>query len=206
MDYLYPTSNPSPEMGEPAVEPQPANGNFRAPLVAFLIELIQTLVLAGILYGMIDVVVARVRVENISMKPTLEPGEFLLVNKFAYKAGSLNRGDIVIFHYNSTEDYIKRLIGLPGDRIEIQKGKVKVNDTVLDEPYIAAPPSYTGVWDVPAGSVFVLGDNRNSSSDSHSWGFVPLDKVIGKALVIYWPFKDAKILTHPTIVNASSMK
>jgi signal peptidase I len=188
----------------PVTEPVISPAGTHAPLVAFLGELIQTLVLAFVLYIMIDMVIARVRVENISMRPTLEPGEFLLVNKMAYKFSGFSRGDIVVFHYDAKEDYIKRLIGLPGDTVEVQDGKVKVNKTILDEPYVVVPPSYNGVWQVPAGSIFVLGDNRNQSSDSHSWGFVPLEKIVGKALVIYWPVKNVKVLTHPTIVNAES--
>ncbi|NLF49527.1 MAG: signal peptidase I [Leptolinea sp.] len=193
-----------PEAGE-ITEPIEITVSFwKKPVVSFLLELIQTLILAAILYFMIDFVIARVRVENISMKPTLQPGEFLLVNKMAYKLGEMKRGDIVIFHHTAEEDYIKRLIGLPGDLVEIRNKVVKVNEKVLDEPYIAALPSYNGKWVVPEGSIFVLGDNRNQSSDSHSWGFVPREKVIGKALAIYWPIENAQVLTHPDIVKASN--
>jgi signal peptidase I len=140
------------------------------------------------------------------MKPTLVPGEFLLVNKLAYKFSGMTRGDIVVFHYppQPSEDYIKRLVGLPGDTVKISKGQVTVNQQLLTEPYIMADPSYSGEWQVPAGSIFVLGDNRNSSSDSHVWGFVPVDNIMGKAIVIYWPLQNAHILTHPDIVNAAS--
>ncbi len=206
MDNLPPIQS-TPALTEPSVVEQDVNPEkHRSPVITFLLELIQTLVLAVVLYVMIDTVIARVRVENISMRPTLEPGEFLLVNKLAYKLGSTSRGDIVVFHYplNPDEDYIKRLIGLPGDVVNIQNGIVKVNQNSLDEPYISAPPGYNGEWEVPAGSVFVLGDNRNQSSDSHAWGFVPLEKIVGKALVIYWPIKNAQVLSHPNIVNAAS--
>jgi len=102
------------------------------------------------------------------------------------------------------EDYIKRVIGLPGDEVRIEGGMVYVNGSLLDEPYIAAPPSYPGVWAVPEDSFFVLGDNRNQSSDSHSWGFVPLENIVGKALVVYWPLDQIKTLYHPLIVNAAN--
>jgi signal peptidase I len=194
---ISPVTEPS------AIELEGQPGNNRSRIVTFLLELVQTLVLAIILYVLIDTVIARVRVENISMQPTLEAGEFLLVNKLAYKTSNMSRGDIVVFHFSPTEDYIKRLIGLPGDVVEVQNGTVKVNQHPLDEPYISAPPKYNGVWEIPAGSIFVLGDNRNQSSDSHAWGFVSLEKVVGKALVIYWPVKNAQILTHPNIVNAA---
>lgn len=204
MDNYSPLQSEEPLQDFPVTEPMVKPAFWQSTLGVFLIELIETLALAGILYGMIDFVVARVRVENISMRPTLEPGEFLLVNKMAYKAGEMNRGDIVIFHHTSKEDYIKRLIGIPGDKVEIQHGTVTVNGQILDEPYIAAAPNYNGVWDVPQGSIFVLGDNRNQSSDSHSWGFVPIDTLMGKALAIYWPIQNAKVLTHPSIVNAAA--
>lgn len=149
---------------------------------------------------------ARVRVDNISMLPTLQPGEFLLVNKIEYKLGSVQRGDIVVFHYplNPSEDYIKRVIGIPGDTVTISNNKVMVNDQTLTELYISAQPVYSGTWQVPEGKVFVLGDNRNQSSDSHSWGYVPFENIVGRALVVYWPLDQFKILSHPQIVSAAS--
>jgi signal peptidase I len=126
-----------------------------------------------------------------------------LVNKLAYRFGEPDHGDVVIFHYpaNPQEDYIKRVIGVPGDEILIQDGRVTVNGTELNEPYISAPPTYRGSWIVPENQIFVLGDNRNQSSDSHSWGFVPFENLVGKALVVYWPVDQIKTLTHPLSVN-----
>lgn len=167
-------------------------------------EIFQTLLLAFVLYFAIDAVVARVRVENISMQPTLKPGEFVLVHKLAYRFGEIHRGDIVVFHYSPQEDYIKRVIGLPGDSIEIADGLVKVNGYALKEPYINAPPMYNGSWQVPEGKVFVLGDNRNQSSDSHTWGFVPIDNIVGKAFVVYWPLEEMKVLTTQITVIAKN--
>ncbi|WP_299026711.1 signal peptidase I [uncultured Thermanaerothrix sp.] len=168
-------------------------------------EALQVIVLALLLYFVIDTFIARVRVENISMQPTLKPGEFVIVNKVAYRTGQVRRGDVIVFRYpmNPREDYIKRVIGLPGDHIEIKDGKVFVNGQALEEPYVAASPSYNGVWDVPPGQLFVLGDNRNQSSDSHSWGFVPIENVVGKALLVYWPPSEIKLLTPSSIVNAA---
>jgi signal peptidase I len=129
----------------------------------------------------------------------------ILVSKLAYTLGEPRHGDVVIFHApnNPGEDYIKRIVGVPGDQVDIANNEVHVNGVLLNEPYIAAAPGYNGSWTVPAESLFVLGDNRNSSSDSHAWGYVPLDKVIGKALFIYWPFREIKSLTQPDIVIAS---
>lgn len=181
----------------------PVKERRKAPiLIRVLLEILETLVIAMVLYFLIDSVVARVIVENISMKPTLQPGEFLLVNKLAYRFSEFQRGDVVVFHHSAQEDYIKRVIGVPGDQVTVGGGQVVVNGIPLDEPYISAPPEYTGSWSVPKGMLFVLGDNRNLSSDSHKWGFISQGSVVGKALVVYWPLTEAKLLTQPLIVNA----
>jgi len=192
---------PLPEITPPPVEQVDKGKQLRA---AFL-EIIETLLLAVLLYFAIDFVFARVRVLNISMQPTLVEGDVILVNKLAYKLGKMHTGDIVIFHNPNdlAEDYIKRLIGKPGDFVEVTDGIVYVNGVALDEPYIAEIPRYTGSWQVPEGSVFVLGDNRNQSSDSHAWGFVPLEDLVGKALVVYWPLEAMKIISHPDAAYAN---
>jgi signal peptidase I len=162
-------------------------------------EIIQTLLMAAILYFAIDAVFERVMVLNISMQPTLYEGNLILVNRLAYKLGEMETGDVIVFHNPNSldEDYIKRLIGKPGDIVTAAGGKVSVNGKVLNEPYIKSPPEYTGTWEVPQDSVFVLGDNRNSSYDSHSWGFLPLEDVVGKALVVYWPLDSITVISHP---------
>jgi len=186
------------------IEVDPGSDRKRPSPFRILLEVVETLAIAAVLYFAIDFVVARVRVENISMLPTLQPGEFVLVNKMAYRFGDFHRGDIVVFHYSPQEDYIKRVIGVPGDLIEVGGGQVSVNGQVLDEPYISADPQYNGAWQVPADSLFVLGDNRNQSSDSHRWGFVSEQSVVGEALVVYWPLDEVKILAQPLIVKANN--
>ncbi len=186
----------SPESMEDTQQPgQPKQSVLRG----ILVEILQTLILAVVLYFAIDAVFARVRVINISMQPTFYEGDVLLVNKLAYKLGMMHTGDVVIFHNPNflEEDYIKRLIGKPGDVVTAANGVISVNGIPLTEPYIAQAPNYSGEWVVPAGSVFVLGDNRNSSSDSHSWGFVPVEDLVGKALLVYWPFDAVKIIHQP---------
>jgi len=191
------------------IEPDPGekstNKITRGEIFGWLIDGVETIILALVMFVIINALTSRVRVENISMLPTLNPGELILVNKLAYKLGDPHHGDVVIFHApnNPGEDYIKRIIGVPGDEVTIGSGRVIVNGVVLNEPYIAAAPNYNGSWIVPEDSLFVLGDNRNSSSDSHAWGFVPLDEVIGKALFIYWPISKIGSLTQPDIVTAS---
>jgi signal peptidase I len=162
-----------------------------------VLDFIETVVLSLFLFLGINAVTARIRVESISMQPTLYAGDLVLVNKLAYKFGLPDRGDIIIFHYPpdpNREPYIKRVIGIPGDIIRVAEGKILINDEVIAEPYLKVTPNYEGDWVVPEGSLFVLGDNRNRSSDSHSWGMVPLKNVMGRALVVYWPPKDWKAL------------
>ena len=133
------------------------------------------------------------------MVPTLQNGEFVLVNRLAYRMGAPQRGDIIVFHFPvdpTSQDLIKRVIGLPGDRIAVSNGIVSVNGQKLIEPYIAAAPIYDGAWQIPANNLFVLGDNRNDSSDSHSWGMLPLNEIVGKAVFIYWPFPEWKLIDH----------
>jgi len=193
-------------ISEPVLETKPARKGWRTGgCFGYLVDTVETVLLAVILFLAINAISARVRVENISMQPTLYQGEFVLVNKIAYKIGQPHHGDVIVFHYprDPKQDYIKRLIGLPGDQIRIQNNQVFVNNYQLDEPYLAAEPAYTGTWLVPAGNFFVLGDNRNQSSDSHVWGYVPTDLVVGKALVVYWPLSNLQILDHPDIVKAA---
>jgi signal peptidase I len=178
----------------------------RTVWIRFLLETLQTVILAVVLYFIIDSVVARVRVENISMEPTLQPGEFVLVNKIVYRFGEVRHGDIIVFHFpqNPAEDYIKRIIGVAGDKVVIKNQEVFINDQAIEENYTAAPPDYNGQWVVPPDNLFVLGDNRNQSSDSHSWGFVPMKLVVGKAEVIYWPFNEVRSLSQPFVVKAAN--
>lgn len=204
-DYNVP-EHPTLEDSNPNLASHGGQESNRSLLKPFL-ELLQTLALAAILYFAVDALLARVIVENISMEPTLYPGNFVLVNRVAYRWGGQPKvGEIVIFHnpQNLSVDYIKRIIGTPGDNVLAQNGKIYVNGTALDEPYISAPPEYSGQWTVPADSIFVLGDNRNNSEDSHIWGFVPMKDVIGKALVVYWPVDSVKIVAHPTMANAGT--
>ena len=168
----------------------------------FFLDIIETLILAVVLFFGINAVSARVRVDGFSMRPTLDDGEFVLVSKLNYKLSNVQRGDIIVFHYpmDPEQELIKRVIGLPGDRIEVNEGIVYVNGQALEEPYIAAPPAYSSQWNVPEDRLFVLGDNRNDSSDSHSWGFLPFENVVGKAVLIYWPPPMWDVIKHKELL------
>ena len=156
-------------------------------------ELIETLVLTLVIFLLIRFAAPNFRIEGFSMEPNFHDGQHLFVNRLTYWWHPPERGDVIVFvpPNNTTRDFIKRVIGLPGDRIEIVNGRVSVNNQPLDEPYPLNPASYSaGPLTVPPGEYLVLGDNRNNSSDSHSWGTVAGDKIIGKAWVSYWPPQD----------------
>jgi len=167
----------------------------------FFLDILETVLLSAALFLVINALSARVRVDGFSMMPTLENGEFVLVNRLAYRFGEIGRGDIIVFHFplDVQQDLIKRVIGLPGETVSIRNGAVFVNGLRLEEPYIAAAPFYQGEWTVPEGSLFVLGDNRNDSSDSHSWGLLSQEQVIGKAILIYWPVNNFTLLNTHTV-------
>jgi signal peptidase I len=171
----------------------------------FALDALETILLSLVLFLGINAVSARIRIESISMQPTLHAGNFVIVNKLAYKLGSPHRGEVIIFHFPPDPDrepYIKRVIGLPGDEVRVADGEVYINGHPLIEPYINVAPMYEGSWTVPGDSLFVLGDNRNSSSDSHQWGMVPLINVIGKAEVVYWPPAQWKTLSQDSAFAA----
>ncbi len=180
----------------------------------FLWELIQTVALTLLIFVAMRSVVQNFKVEGTSMEPTLHHNEFLIINKAAYTrvdgtpfehlvAYASNgtsgpkflfaepaRGEIIVFRYpqQPDKDFIKRIIGVPGDLVEVRAGRVYLNGKLLDEPYIREGATYDlPPKVVPPGQYFVLGDNRPNSSDSHVWGFVPADNLIGKAWLAYWP-------------------
>lgn len=193
------------EYSQPEETLEPEEAPKDSPSIKqFIVDLLETVLLAVILFFAINTVSARVRVDGFSMVPTLQDGEYVLVNRLAYRNSTPDRGDIIVFVSPQSPDLdlIKRVIGLPGDTVRIYEGKVQVNNQVLEEPYIAAAPVYNGEWNVPEGNLFVLGDNRNDSSDSHAWGLLPTENVIGKAILIYWPIPEWNMINHVETVAA----
>jgi len=172
----------------------------------FFLDILETVILAVVLYFGINAISARVRVDGLSMNPTLQNGEYVLVNRLAYKTGEPQRGDIIVFSFplDQKQDLIKRIIGLPGETITVRNGEVLINGEKLEEPYIAQSPIYSGEWTVPDGQLFVLGDNRNDSKDSHQWNYLPVENIIGKALLIYWPPPEWKLINHTEEVFAQT--
>jgi signal peptidase I len=168
-------------------------------LRAFLLETLETLVLAIVLFLIINTLTARIRVDGSSMLPSLNHNNYVIINRLAFRLGDVKRGDVVVFEFphNNDEDYIKRVIALPGDTIGISDGLVYINGQPIVEPYIMAPivTNYPEVT-IPQDMVYVMGDNRNDSSDSRRWGPLSVDELIGKAVFIYWPFSDFGLVEH----------
>ncbi len=162
---------------------------------SMLKEYLDSFIVAGILAIFIITYVARsFYIPSESMLPTLKVNDYILVNRFVYKMASPSRGEVIVFHpphvKNPEEtDFIKRIVGVENDVVEVANGVLYLNGLPQDEPFIkeaieADFPAYR----VPPGHVFVMGDNRNNSDDSRYWGPLPLENIVGKAFVIFWPF------------------
>jgi signal peptidase I len=193
---ITPPLPPAPEAA-PGAEPVGALSDIQArrstlwSALSWVRDLAFSVLIAVIL---IVFIYQPVKVEGTSMMPALSDQERIFINKFTYHfgLGDIERGDMVVFWYplDPTKSYIKRVIGLPGDRLRIDGGQVYLNGEALVEDYV--PESYRDNVSyeshvVPAGEYFVLGDHRSSSSDSRAWGFVAREKIYGKAVFVYWP-------------------
>jgi signal peptidase I len=184
------------------------------PALGCLFEVVETLVLTVLIFLGIQTFVAQpYRVQQQSMEITLLPDQYVLVDKLTPRWAPYSRGDIIVFDPPETWSsgggvpFIKRIIGVAGDRVELRDGKVYVNGVALDEPYIntdngipqTTDPQAGGLseWLVPAGDLLVMGDNRQNSADSRSFGPIEVSHVIGRAWLRYWPFDTFGILPKP---------
>lgn len=158
----------------------------------FLKEFGKDIIVVAVVVIAVSFFIKPIVVEGVSMSPTLESKDYLLVSRQAYNFGEPERGDIVVFPHDEGTDeklYIKRVIGLPGDHLVIEDGKVYINDKLIKEEYIAE--NYTSGdidYKIPKGRIFVMGDNRGNSSDSRYFGTVKIDQVVGEAFVRLYPF------------------
>jgi len=177
-------------------------------------EIVETLLLAALIFFLVRLVVLNFRVDGESMLPNLDDGQMLLVNRNAYQSFDIGgavyypfdppeRGDIVVFDppRGSDKPYIKRIIGLPGDEVTFGDGHVFINGVMLDEDYIQDRTGCGKRSDncdvvVPEGHVYVLGDHRTNSSDSRVFGPVPIEDIVGKAWLSYWPLDDVGFVPH----------
>ncbi len=172
-----------------------------------LVELAKTFIMAGLLAFGIRTFVAEARyIPSSSMEPTLQINDRLIIEKISYHFQDPERGDVVVFNptqtlkaQNFNDAFIKRVIGTPGDKVEVKAGHVYVNNQLIQEDYIAQPPDYEfGPATVPEGNYLVLGDNRNNSYDSHYWGYVPKQNLIGRAFVRFWPVDRMGAINEPS--------
>lgn len=200
-----PSETPAPPepLAAPVEAPAQASTGTRAR--AFLREIVETVLLTIVIYAVVNFATGRYRVEGDSMLPTVHPNEYVLLDKVSYRLREPERGEIVVFHYpyDQERDFIKRIVGLPGETVAVANGVVTVNGETLTEPYISAPPTYTNTWTVGPNEYFVLGDNRNNSSDSHSWGMLKREFLVGRAMVVYWPMDAWRLVDHFEYVAAA---
>lgn len=184
-------------------------------------ELLEAVILATIVFLLIHTSIRNFKVEGSSMNPTLESGQHLIVNKLVYSQLDMDRlsriipfwqaetpdtryaihpprrGEVIVFHFprDPSKDFVKRVIGLPGEEVEILQGKVYINEQALTEPYLDRPDtSRVGPTRLREKEYFVLGDNRRSSNDSRIWGPVSETYVVGKVWFVYWPFSKVQLL------------
>lgn len=173
--------------------------NQPAAVWLLLRELLETIVLSLVIFLLIRLVIQNYRIESHSMEPNFREGQFILVNKLAFKLGEPSRGEVIVFHNpgNVEEDYIKRVIGLPGDEVEVRGQTIYINGQALAEPYATNPfrDNY-GPMIVPSNHLFVMGDNRGNSSDSRRIGPIPEELIVGQAWLRVWPFDKWGIITH----------
>ncbi|MBX0326251.1 signal peptidase I [Oscillochloris sp. ZM17-4] len=232
IDSSAPSSN-DPPAADGAWEHLPDDEPDEAPPVrvrSVVRELLETAIFILLVFFIVRGIVQNFKIEGSSMEPTLHTGEYILVNKLVYFHFDLNaplrllpgqesldqkiiypfhqprRGDILVFEYprDVSKDYIKRVIGLPGDTLDIHDGKVFVNGSELSEPYLGGAATAclgsrvcgSGPFVIPDGTIFVMGDNRNNSSDSREWDSLPLDRVVGQAWVIYYPVSSWGLVPH----------
>ena len=196
------TDTPSPPTPEPG---QRARG--------LLFELVETLVLTVVIFLGIQTFVAQpYQVQMVSMRNTLQDGQYVLIDKLTPRWSAYARGDIVVFDPPPGwtgppgVPLIKRVIGLPGDRVELRDGKVLVDGRPLDEPYLYAedgvaqatlPIGDIAAWTVPAGQLFVMGDHREQSEDSRAFGPIDVSSVLGRAVLRYWPINAFEVIQRP---------
>lgn len=189
------------------IDPMPI---FRK-IFAFFVDTLQSILIAGSIFIVIYIFIARpFQVNGISMYPNFENGEYVLTNLLGLQLNNPRLGDVVVFvaPIDAEKDFIKRIIGIPGDTVMVKDGDVYLNGKKLDQSVFLKPDvkTYGGNFlkdgipvTVPLGSYFVMGDNRTASSDSREWGFVKRKALIGKSLFIYWPPQNMKKITNPYI-------
>jgi signal peptidase I len=165
----------------------------------YIRDILITIVIAVVIFLGLRFTIGTFEVYGTSMVPNILPSDWIMADKVSYHFREPERGEVIILNspQQAEKDLIKRIIGLPGDTVEIKDSKVFINDVAINEPYIKEPMnSDYGKHTIPPDSYFVLGDNRNISADSRTGWFLPRDDIIGRAMIIYWPFSRMKVIEH----------
>ena len=182
--------------------------SFFRRLGTVFLDIIETIVIALAIFVIAYLFLFQPhQVRGNSMYPNFHDTDYLLTDKISYRLGNPKRSDIIIFHapQNEEYDYIKRIVGLPGEKISLSEdNQVLINNQILNEPYLSKDIKTFGgnfleigeTMTIPTEKYFVLGDNRNHSSDSRDWGFVPRENIVGKAWFRYWPLDQMGLVTH----------
>lgn len=197
--------------------PEPAGPSGWKTAWAVLREIGETIILTLIIFFLIQTVIRNFRVVGTSMVDNLHDGQYLIIDKVSYSTlfrdmlgwSDFQHGDVVVFEppNHPGEDYVKRIVGLPGETVEVRNGQVLVNDQPLPEPFRPRAGTYTmPPREVPPDNVFVLGDNRNNSNDSHNWGALPIDNIVGRAWVSYWPPENWGVIPRDAPTEEATLK
>lgn len=182
--------------------------NLVKGIIEFVMDILETIAFVGSLFIVIYLFIFQPnQVKGVSMEPTFQSGDYIITSKITYKFKKIERGDVIVFNSPKNPDieYIKRVIGLPGDKIEVRNNEVYVNDQILPETYISAK---TNLWDngylkenipiyVPENYVFVMGDNRPRSSDSREFGPIPISSIVGTVIYRYFPPQKMGVIKNP---------
>jgi signal peptidase I len=192
LDQPPPPQPAPPPLTEPAPGGPPTDETRRSSAPRTIIEIVVIIAAAFVIALLVQAFLVKpFTIHQVSMRPTLEEGDRILLNRLAFRFGEPDRGDVIVFHspINAGEDLVKRIVGVAGDTIEVKGGKLYRNGVAQDEPYILEQQIRDdyAASEVPVGEVFVMGDNRNNSGDSRSFGAIPIKTIIGKAFVVYWP-------------------
>ncbi|MCS7259296.1 MAG: signal peptidase I [Anaerolineae bacterium] len=171
-------------------------------------EILETIVLTLVIFFVIQTLIRNFRVVGTSMEPNLHNGQYLIIDKISYRFSDPQVGDVVVFEPPNRpgEDYVKRIIGLPGQLVEIRHGQVFIDNKPLEEPYGVRRGSYSMEPRlVGPDEYFVLGDNRDSSSDSHMWGMLPRANIVGRAWISYWPPSSWGLITRDAPTSTTTL-
>ena len=198
-----PLDTPATPVESSPQEPPTAQPARRSSLLR---EIVETALLTAIIFLVVNATTGRFKIDGASMEPNLHHDEYVIIDKVTYLFGTPGRGDVVVFaRAGQPKDYIKRVIGLPGETVEVVDGTLLIDGQPLEEPYVSPAPgrSYPA-RQLETDEYFVMGDNRGNSSDSRDFGPIHLSNVVGRAWIIYWPPSDWALVPHYTYAASSS--